>query len=929
MIDLPCMKIITFLSALLFVSLSLSGQTAKKPLKTDDFQNWKVIENQQISPDGQTVAYELNPQQGDGLLLLQHPGSTKADTVKRGTSAVFSPDSKYLICRIKVPFEEQKSAIRKKLKKEQMPLDSIGIRSLETGKTNRFAKLISFGLPEENSAWLAFLVRPDSLIKTKEDLKLFNLILYHLPTGDTVIKRQVSDYHYAKKGGKLIYSIYSEDSLKRHSQVCLFDTKTGLSATIFSDRGLVKEAATDEQGEQFAFLFSPDTTKHKAYSLYYCSGRNPLAKMLLNDKTTGMPAGWSPSEHADIRFSKSGSRIILGTARTPQPEAKDSLAEGEKAVLDVWSWTDAEIMPQQKVNLENEKKRSYLALYDVHQKKFLQLADTVIAEVNLSMDGDGLIALGKNKNPYIRAGSWTGRAAADYYAVNTKTGESHLLVSNQTSGWLSPEGDWFVWFSPADSAYHARAATKPAASGYTLTHKMPVSFYDELRDIPMEVNSYGIAGWSEKNHAVYLYDRYDIWKADLSGKLQPVSITQGYGRNRHMSFRYVRLDPDEKYIPEGNILLKAFNEKTKAAGYFSVNPEKEQAPDSLIVDDCQFSFIKKAKDNARMIWTKENIQEYPDIWVSGPDFDQPRRLSDANPQRKEYNWVRTELVHWTAFSGQEMEGILYLPEDFDPGKKYPMIVYFYERNADQIHRHMTPAPSRSVINPCYYASNSYLVFVPDIVYQTGNPGESSFNCIISGVNYLLHDRNYIRKDRVGIQGQSWGGYQTAYLITKTNMFAAAMAGAPVSNMTSAYGGIRWETGISRMSQYEHAQSRIGGTLWEKPMDYLKNSPLFAANQIKTPLLIMHNDKDGAVPWYQGIELFMALRRLDKPVWMLNYNNEPHNLNKESWANRMDLTCRTHQFFDHYLKDQPMPHWMKYGLPALQKGKDPGYTPAPL
>jgi dipeptidyl aminopeptidase/acylaminoacyl peptidase len=175
---------------------------------------------------------------------------------------------------------------------------------------------------------------------------------------------------------------------------------------------------------------------------------------------------------------------------------------------------------------------------------------------------------------------------------------------------------------------------------------------------------------------------------------------------------------------------------------------------------------------------------------------------------------------------------------------------------------------------------------------------------------------------MGLQGQSWGGYQTAYLITQTNMYRAAMAGAPVSNMTSAYGGIRWGSGWVREFQYEKGQSRLGVSLWEDRERYIKNSPLFHADKVQTPLLIMHNDKDGAVPWYQGIEYFTALRRLDKPCWMLNYNDDDHNLTRR--ANQRDLSIRMRQFFDHYLLDAPMPIWMKEGLPAVDKGKRTGY-----
>jgi dipeptidyl aminopeptidase/acylaminoacyl peptidase len=252
-----------------------------------------------------------------------------------------------------------------------------------------------------------------------------------------------------------------------------------------------------------------------------------------------------------------------------------------------------------------------------------------------------------------------------------------------------------------------------------------------------------------------------------------------------------------------------------------------------------------------------------------------------------------------------------------------MLVYFYERTTQTLFNYIAPFPSRSIINIPYYISNGYIVFIPDIAYQVGYPGQSAFDDIVSGV-LTLTEKPYINKDKIGIQGQSWGGYQVAYLITRTNMFAAAGAGAPVSNMISAYGGIRWESGMSRMFQYEKNQSRIGGSLWEKPLQYIENSPIFFADKVNTPLFMTHNDNDGAVPWYQGIEYFTALRRLGKPVWMLNYNNDAHNLRFESWGNRMDLSIRMAQFFNHYLKDEPMPKWMKEGIPASKKGKEFGY-----
>ena len=296
------------------------------------------------------------------------------------------------------------------------------------------------------------------------------------------------------------------------------------------------------------------------------------------------------------------------------------------------------------------------------------------------------------------------------------------------------------------------------------------------------------------------------------------------------------------------------------------------------------------------------------------------QLSDVASQQKEYNWLGVELVKWKMFDGKMSEGLLFKPENFDPKKKYPVIFYFYERNADGLYAYRAPAPSASTVNIAYFVSNGYLVFDPNIYYKDGEPGPSAYNSVVSAAKYLSK-MPWVDSARMAIQGQSWGGYQVAYLITKTNMFRAAWAGAPVANMTSAYGGIRWGSGLNRQFQYEHTQSRIGANLWQRQDLYLKNSPLFSADKVNTPLVIMHNDADGAVPWYQGIEYFTALRRLGKKVWMLQYNGEDHNLVERK--NRKDLSIRLSQFFDYYLKDAKPAKWIRAGLPATEKGKDWG------
>jgi dipeptidyl aminopeptidase/acylaminoacyl peptidase len=425
-------------------------------------------------------------------------------------------------------------------------------------------------------------------------------------------------------------------------------------------------------------------------------------------------------------------------------------------------------------------------------------------------------------------------------------------------------------------------------------------------------------GWTANDSLLLIYDRYDIWVTDPSGRHPVACLTTGAGRKTLTSFRYIRTDPEERFLkPNAEVLLKVFDTMTKDAGYARAALQTSAAPLILVKQAFDYGTPVKAQDDSIYIFQKSSYAVSPELYIARRPFREQQRISDINPQQKQYLWGSVEMVSWKSADGKPLDGLLFKPEGFDPKKKYPMIVYYYERMSDLLNRYWAPAPSASTINPTWCASNGYLVFMPDIAYKTGHPGQSAMDCIIPGVKKLIA-AGFVDPARMGLQGQSWGGYQTAFMVTRTSMFRAAEAGAPVSNMTSAYGGIRWESGVSRMFQYERDQSRIGGTLWEKRDLYIENSPLFAADRVTTPLLIMSNDEDGAVPWYQGIELFSALRRLDKPVWMLTYNNEAHNLVQRK--NRKDLSVRLMQFFDHYLKDAPAPVWMTQGVPAINKGK---------
>ncbi len=680
----------------------------------------------------------------------------------------------------------------------------------------------------------------------------------------------------------------------------------------------MKNVAVDEAGGQAAFTFSKDTVKNKSYGLYYVNLKKNRKILVSGKNFDQLHKGWVVSTHGKIFFNKAGSELYFGTTPKPLPPLKDTLAPKEKVRLDIWTYHDTLLQPQQLVQLKRERNRSYTAVFYPKDSKLVQLGNLKLKEIRINPKAKGEFSLGFDNRPYLKMTSWIGQWYSDVYLVNRKTGERKLIIPKLAgNASLSPNQQYVAWYNVQDSAWYAYSVK--TGKNINLTGKIPYPFYNVLNDVPNMAPPYGMAGWTKKGMLV-VYDRYDLWQLNPSSATAPVNLTSGNGRKENIRFRYVKLDKEAQTLPD-NMLLTAFQLKNKKAGFYALTM-KSRKLEKLVLNDFAYNRPLKAKKAPVIIWRKESFRVYPDLYVSNLKFSDTKKISNANPQQKNYIWGTVDLVHWITFNGDTMQGLLYKPENFDPNKKYPMLVYFYERYSDRLHRYYSPRPIRSVINFTYYASNGYLIFVPDIKYKVGYPGASAYNCVISGTQAMVNRYSFIDRSRIGMQGQSWGGYQSAYLVTQTDMFRCAEAGAPVSNMTSAYGGIRWGSGMSREFQYEHTQSRIGGTLWDKLPLYMQNSPLFFVPRIHTPLLIMHNDKDNAVPWYQGIELFNAMRRLNKPVWMLVYNGQPHNLSRR--ADEKDLTRRFQQFFDYYLKDAPEPEWMKKGIPAVDKGRDFGF-----
>ncbi|HUF10370.1 MAG TPA: prolyl oligopeptidase family serine peptidase, partial [Rhodothermales bacterium] len=449
-----------------------------------------------------------------------------------------------------------------------------------------------------------------------------------------------------------------------------------------------------------------------------------------------------------------------------------------------------------------------------------------------------------------------------------------------------------------------------AQSTRNVTAGLGVPFSNEDHDYPEDPPEYGLGGWVDPDGAALIYDKYDIWLVPLSGDEAPSCLTGGEGRGQKRTFRVIVTDREKEFYEDGkSLLLSAYHNDRKNWGFYSATVGGNGvAP--LLEADKKYQFLSKAKEADVYLFTQEDYNEFPDLWVSDSRFRNPRKITDLGSQTDGFGWGTSELVEWTSADGIPLQGVLIRPGNYEPGRRYPVLVYFYRFFSQTLHDFNEPVVNHRPSFPLY-ASNGYAIFLPDIRFEIGRPGFSATKAIVPGVQKLV-DMGIADPKAIGLHGHSWSGYQAAFIVTQTNIFAAAVAGAPVSNMTSAYGGIRWESGRGRQFQYERTQSRLGGSLWEARDRYIDNSPLFFADRIQTPILLMFGDEDGAVPWYQGIELYLALRRLGKDAIFLQYRGEPHHLKK--YPNKLDYSIKMKEYFDHYLKGEPAPAWISVGVP---------------
>lgn len=929
----PRLIVLLAVAGLAAAPFAISAQAQEKPpLTVDDYGPWKRITSGTLSADGQWMSYVHDRLEGEDTLFVKALDRDAEHVVPRGQSPAFSRDSRWVAYLIAPPEREGAAAgaAARTPQRPQAPGQgptpaggqgrTMVLRSLASGDSVTFTDAASFSFPENTGLLLVRKRGPGS----EAGYTGADLVVHDLAAGSSLNLGNVADFAVNEPGTHLAYLVDAQG--KAGNGAYLLELATNRITPLDTDQRTYSQLVWHEKGNGLALLKGevPDGKTQRDNVLLVLRDLGRPSGLLSLDPAAapGFPEGFVLSELGGLRWSKDGTRIFLGIKE--QADKRDELAD--RANVDVWHWADVQVQSVQQVRASRDRNRTWNAVANLGDRglSFVRLADESLETVTQA--GDSRWGIGRDPTPYQYEVAWGG-SEADYYRVSLDTGERTLMeerVGRTVS--TSLDGAWWIYLR------NEEVVARNVASGQevNLTRSSGVDFIDRHDDHPYELPAYGAGGWTDDGKSLLLYDQFDVWEVPVDGS-PATNLTAGVGDRDQIRFRVTRLDggagggpgggfggsgggADEGIDLDEPLLLTAYGEWTKKAGYWEV--KKGGEPQPIFWVDKMVGRPVKAEDADRMIFTQQTFVEFPDYWVSDTRFRSPRKVTDANPQQADFAWSPGRvLIDYVDERGNKLQGTLALPAGYEEGKRYPMLVYFYEKQSQGHHSYSMPThddrPHMST-----YASNGYLVLQPDIVYTIGKPGSSALDDLTASVNKVI-ELGYADPDRIGLQGHSWGGYQSSFVVTQTDLFAAVVTGAPPTNLISFYNTLYRSTGTVQQGITEVGQVRMGTTPFEDFELYVSQSPVHHAHKINTPFLILHGTADGAVDWMQGLEYYNMARRLGKEVILLSYPDEEHHLTQKN--NRIDFQIRMMQYFDHYLKGTQPAKWMTEGVPHL--GKD--------
>jgi len=899
------------ISAVFIFALSVSAQdkNAKKALRIEYYERWRTIISPSISNDGSWLAFGYHTLNKDDTLYVKNRATGKEFEIPRGSNAKFSDDSRWAAYTISLPLKEIK-----KRQKEKKPVPvRAELLNLSTGEKFSVNNAGSFMFSKGSKYFAVKKKKTDPAVKYKGT----DLLLRNLETGMNGLRGSVAEFSFSKTGTLLAYTVDAEDSTGNGLYLADFDT--GVERPLDTGKAIYERLTWDEEGTVLAILKGTKkkdcTQKDNILLIFTGLKKGDFAPVVFNPaEASGFPEDMVISEKGALSWSSGVDKIFFGIKKQEkEPEKKKEDAEPAPNV-DIFHWKDDRIQTVQERQAARDRSFTFRSVFNLKTKRFVRLADEAMRTIRITRDGKW--GIGEDDRAYIS--DWKPRKA-DFYRVNTGTGEKTLMFKAQGSTMgLSPDSRHFLYWKDGGVWDYVISSGKSV----NLTQDAPVSFVNVDYDHPGEKPPYGVAGWTKDGKSVILRHKYDLWLQPLNGG-RAANLTNGRGASEEIRFRYVQLDPEEKYIDLFQpVLLSAYGEWTKKEGFFELKKGKLE---KLLYVDKHFGRIAKAKNADAFMYTIETFADYPDYYVSGKEFSSPQRVTDANPWKSEYKWGRRILFDFRNREGVRLQGTLAIPDDYQEGQRLPMIVNFYEKKSQDLHHFYAPIygsryPSGNigpVAEFAAYVSNGYLVMQPDIHFNTGTTHDDMLDCVEAATKKVI-EMGYADPARIGLCGGSFSGGGSAYIATRSKMFAAVASRAAPINLAGEFNILFHGSGQNNHRYDIYGQGRYGTNPFDNFELYRSQSPITYVATMDTPLLYLHGGKDGSVEYNQGMEFYNALRFLGKPVIFLSYPDEGHNLKK--LENQKDFTVRLRQFFDHYLKGKPAPEWMIKGVPYLKKKK---------
>lgn len=889
--------------ALIVSCFSSTLKAQKKHLEPADYAQWQNIYSTALSNDSEWFVYQVSLIEGDGWLTVKNVDSEEEHTFMHSSQPEFSNDNQWVAFRIGVSEEEA----RKLQDQDERMYYDVGLMNLSTAETDTLKRIESYEFSETGTHFLMKKYKAEGVQTEGTDL-----ILRDLRSATNQLVGNVSNYSFNDEGTLLALTIDASEKLGNGVQ--LIDLTENTTTVLDSDLETYKALTWHDEENALAFMKTQSDTLHKdeSHSVFaYTSVSDPSTKKVFNNlEGDYFDENQRVVDFSGLRWSDDTEKIFFGVKEWEEiedtPEDTSAIAKLNEGLdstnVEVWHWQDAEIQPQQKVRRERNERENYLSVWQLNENRFVQLANDQM--INVSLTGDQQYAVGYDSTPYepaFREG-WN-----DIYLINTSNGEHTKVLERHERAGSSPEGEFLLYFK--ENNWWTYDIQNEEHINITADID---SRFENFRSVNGRENlpAFGSGQWAQDDEWVLIYDEYDVYKVWPDGSRYE-KITDG--AQEKIVYRQIRFDYEEDSIKDGDpIYFSKYGYYTKDRGYARLDERNRLT--ELIYDAKMFTRFDKADDTDQFIFMAETATESPNFYLTDASFSEPQRITDTNPQQEDYHWADDELVTFTNARGDTLQGRLLYPANYEEGKTYPMLTYIYELRSQSTHSYSVPSRT-SAYNMRRYSSEGYFVFEPDINYVLRDPGVSAVESVVPAVQKVL-ETGMIDEDRVGLTGHSWGAYQTAFIITQTDIFNSAVAGAPLTNMVSMYNSIYWNSGTPDAQIFETSQGRFPEPYWMDWDKYIENSPIFNMENNTTPLMVAFGTDDGAVDFNQGVELYTTMRRMEKPYIMLVYEGENHSLRRKE--NQIDYATRAFEWHEHFLKGREATEWITNGVPYLER-----------